>query len=175
MSDMIDINNVISFIVSPQISGGLLILKISFLIFTSILFGFIIFALIRTLWLKRILLWDLQEFLTYRPFGIRKIVKTWNKITKSLETGLESEYRLALIEADSVLDNIFKRMGYKGEALGERLDKLTSTTLPNLEQVREVHKIRNSIIHDPDYKLTLEEAKKALETYEQALRDLQVL
>ena len=73
-----------------------------------------------------------------------------------------------------IQNNILKRMNFEGEVLTDRLDKLTSATLSNLEQVREAHKIRNSIIHNPDYKLSFEEAKRVLGIYEQAFRDLEL-
>ena len=164
---------IISSILNPTLSGGLLILKILFIIVALILFGFIIFVLAKTLWLKRMLIWDLVEFFSFRPYGVRKVVKDWAKITARLETGLESEHKLAVIEADSILNDILKRMGFGGETLGERLEKLTAATLPNLEQLLGAHKIRNNIVHDPDYRLTLDEARRVLDTYEQALRDLE--
>ena len=164
---------IISWLISPTFSGGLLILKILFIIVALILLGFIIFVLAKTSWLKRIWIWDLVEFFSFRPYGVRKVVKDWAKITARLETGLESEHKLAVIEADSILNDILKRMGFGGEILGERLEKLTAATLPNLEQIWEAHKIRNNIVHDPDYRLTLDEARKVLGIYEQALRDLE--
>jgi hypothetical protein len=168
-----DLENIFNFILSPTFSGWLLILKILFIIVALILFGFIIFALVKTSWLKKICILDLVEFLSFRPYGVRKVVKAWAKITGRLEVGIESEYKLAVIEADSILNDILKRMGFGGETLGERLEKLTVATLPNLEQIWEAHKIRNNIVHDPDYRLTLDEARRVLSIYEQALRDLQ--
>ena len=164
---------IISSILNPTLSGWLPILKILFTVVALILLGFIIFALVKTFWLRRLLIWDLVEFFSFRPYGARKVVKDWAKIAARLETGLESECKLAVIEADSMLNDILKRMGFGGETLGERLEKLTAATLPNLEQVLEAHKIRNNIVHDPDYRLTLDEAKRVLDVYEQALRDLQ--
>jgi hypothetical protein len=52
--------------------------------------------------------------------------------------------------------------------LEERLEKITKDILPNLEEVREVHKIRNNIIHDPDYRLDWEDTASVLEVYERA-------
>jgi len=167
--------NIISFILNPTFSGWLLVLKIICLIFSSIFVGFIIFALIKTTWLKRMIIWDLQEILTYRPFGVSKVEKKWRKIKQRLETGIESEAKLAIIEADSILDSILERMSFGGRTLGERLDRLTAVSLPNIEEVRKSHKIRNNIIHDPSYKLDLEEAKRILAIYEKALIDLQAL
>ena len=170
-----EFKDIFNFIVSPTFSGWFLFLKILFIIAGLVLFSFIVFVLIKTSWLKKLIIWDWKEFFSYKPYGVRKVLKTWIKITKRLESGLESEYKLAVTEADSMLNDILKRMNFEGEVLTDRLDKLTSATIPNLEQVREAHNIRNSIIHNPDHKLSFEEAKKVLGIYEQAFRDLELL
>ena len=165
----------ISFLFSPPIEGWLFIFKIFFIVLTLIFLTGLILFLLRSSWLRFLILYDIFEFLTYRPYGVRKIEKTWSKTMKRLDTGLESEYKLAVIEADSMLEDILKRMGYAGETLGERLTKLTSATLPNIEEIKKTHQIRNNIIHDPDYRLSLDEARKALAVYEQALRELEAI
>ncbi len=162
-----------SFIFSPTFTGWFLVLKIAFIVFSLFLLGAIVFGLLKCSWLKFILFLDAFEFFTWRPFGVRKIVKVWNKITARLDTGLESEYKLAIIEADSMLDDILRRMGYAGETLEERLKNLTSATLPNIEEIKATHQVRNNIVHDPDYRLSLDDARAALTVFEQALRDLQ--
>jgi len=167
--------NIIPFITSPTFSGFLLILKISFIVFALVCLAGIIYFVAKSSWLKYRLVQDLVEFFTYRAYGVRKIVKQWVKIKGRLETGLESEYKLAVIEADSLLDEILKRMGYGGETLGEKLKNITSVILPNLEQIWQAHKIRNNIIHDPDYRLNLDEAKRSIAIYEKALTDLDAL
>jgi hypothetical protein len=79
------------------------------------------------------------------------------------------------MEADSLLDDILKSMGITGETLGEKLEKIADATLPNISQIIEVRKVRNNIVHDPGYKLTLDEARSAIEAYEKSLSDLQAL
>jgi hypothetical protein len=145
------------------------------LCFASFFLGFIIWALINTTWLKRLILWDLKEFLTYRPYKSKEFIKKWKKIKERIDSGIEAEAKLALIDADSLLDKALKEQGYSGESLGERLEKLTVEILPNLSEVLQAHKIRNNIVHDPTYKLNLEEAKNALAIYEKALTNLDVL
>lgn len=164
-------NNILSFITS---SVFLFYLKVIFIIFALIFAGGIIALLFKNTWLKRRILEDLVEFVVYRPFGVKKTFKQWVKITKRLETGKEAECKLAVIEADSLLNDIFKKMGYGGETIGEILKQLDSTTLPNIEQIWEAHKIRNNVVHDPDYRFTLDEAKKTLGIFEKALRDLEM-
>ena len=133
-----------------------------------------IFFVIKSTWLKRRFLEAIIEFGTYRPFGVKKTFKQWIKITKKLETNKEADYKLAVIEADGLLDNVLEKMGYKGETTADRLKQLTSDILPDLDKIQEVHKIRNNIVHDPDYQFTLDDAKKVVATYEKAFRDLEV-
>ena len=82
---------------------------------------------------------------------------------------------MAVIDGDSLLEEALKKMGFTGDTLSERLDKLTEATLPNLADVLQAHQTRNRIVHEPDFRLTLEDAKKAMDIYEKALTDLQLL
>jgi hypothetical protein len=168
-------DNIISLITSPPFGKLLIYPEIAFLAITLFFIVFIIFALINSSWLKWFILRDLQEFFRRRPYGIKKVVKDWNKIKLRLDAGLESEYKLAILEADSTMDDILKRMGFGGASLEERLNKLTAVSLPNLNEVRSAHQIRNNVVHDPDYKLSLDETKKTIAIFEKALVDLQAL
>jgi len=171
----IDFNTIISFLTSVEIQEKLFPVKVAFLAVSGIFLAIIIFVLLTTHYLQWLFLQDFWEFLTFRPFGAKRITRRWKKILKRLETETESEYKLAVIEADNMLDTSLKRMGYLGQNLEERLDKLTSATLPNIEEVREAHQVRNNIVHDPDYRLSLDEARKTLDIYDQAFRSLQIL
>ncbi len=162
-------------IINPHFTGWLIVLKVSFFLLFFVFLGFIIFALVRTTWFRRVFLWDMQEFMTYRAYGTKRMEKQWARVKARLQTGIESEYKLAIIEADSMLDDILKRMGYGGSSLGERLEKLTSATLHNINELGEAHKVRNNIVHDPDYRLSLDEVKDVVGTFEKALVNLQAL
>lgn len=168
-----DIVKLFSYLTSSELQRSLLPWKVTLIIFALFFLGGVIYFLIRTNYLKVIFWQDAIEIFTYRPYGVRKIIKTWRKITGRLESGVESEYKLAVIEADAVLDDTLKRIGYKGEDLEERLKELTSATLPNIDQVREAHQVRNSAVREPDFRLSLDQTKRVIEIYEQALRDLQ--
>jgi hypothetical protein len=172
---MITLNDIIQFLISPNFTGWLLVVKIIFIVLCSFFLFFILFILTKTTWLRRLFIWNLIEFLTYRPFGTKKIARQWLEIKKRLDTGLESEYKLSIIEADSILNENLEKMGYKGETTGERLKNLTDVVLPNLGDILEAHKIRNNIIHDPDYRLNLDVAQKLISDYEKTLIDLGVL
>jgi len=165
---------IFSFIIHPETSEFFFYTKTAFII-AFVIFLFITFIfLLKATWLKRRFLEDFVEFGTYRPFGAKKIFKKWDKITKKLASGEESEYKLAIIEADNLLDDTLGKMEYKGETLEEKLEQLGLIILPNIEKVYQVHKIRNNVVYDPDYQLTLDQTKEALEIYEKAFRDLEL-
>jgi len=165
----------IEFLFSAEINRALLIPKI-FFGFLSVLFVAAMIFFVKDSGYFRIRLWqDVEEVFTVRTYGVSRIVKKWGKIKKRLELASESEHKLAIIEADDLLDEILQRMNYKGETLGEKLEQLTAPQLANIEEVKEAHKIRNNIVHDPDYQLSLDQARRALEIYEEALKALQVL
>jgi len=164
--------DLIPYLILSPLPRIIFISKIFVLIFSLFLILIIIYFLIKTSFKKYIFLQDLIEFLTFKSYGVRKIGKNWAKIIERLEGG-EEEAKLAIIEADSLLNEILKRMGYKGETLGERLEQLTSANISNLEEVLEAHKIRNNIIHDPSYKLTLDQARRILAIYEKAFEGLE--
>lgn len=166
--------SILDFLTSPNFTGTLLMVKIIFLVLSFI---FLILTLIffsRSSWFRNLIIRDWSEIFTYRPFGVTRIARQWVKIMARLETGLESEAKLAVIEADSMLDEILARMGFAGESLGERLKLVTTEIVPNISEVFEAHKIRNNIVHDPDYRLTLDQARKTLSVYEKTLHNLEV-
>ena len=165
----------IQFIFYPKFTGWILILKITLWGVSLFFFGFIIFGLMKTSWLKRMFVWDIKEFFTYRPYGLKRYLKRWKKIEKMIDSGLEPEIKLAVLETDTILDDALKEMGFGGENLNERLNRVTPDFLIDLEEVKMAHEIRNNIVHDPTYKLEIGEAKNILAIYEKALRYLEVI
>jgi len=165
------INNIIYFFTSPTF---LFYLKIIFITIGAVLSFGIIVILINTSWAKFRFLEGWTEFLIYRPFGVNRTFKQWVKISKRLEPGKAGDYKMSLIEADSLLDDVLKRMGFKGENMKERLEQIDAKTLPDIESIKKANKLRNSIIYDSDYDLSLDKAKETLRIYEKALRDLEL-
>ena len=164
-------NNIFSIITSPTF---LFYLKIAFIVIGAFFLLSTILLLLKNSWLKRRFLENWTEFLVYRPFGVKKTFKQWAKVLKRLDTGKEADYKLAVIEADGLLNDILKKMGYEGETMAKILEQLDANILPNIEQIWKVHKIRNNVVHDPDYELNLEQARKILGIYEKSFRTLEM-
>ena len=171
----IGLDDIIFYLTSSEFQKILLPFQIVSLIISTVLLGIIIFTISRTHYFQWLVYQDWMHFVSMGSIGAKKLTKQWNKVTGRLNTASEAEYKLAIIEAEDMLSDSLKKMGYDGQTLEEKLGKLTSVTLPNVQQVHEIHRLRNNIVHDPDYRLSLDEAKRALDVYNQAFRDLQIL
>ena len=170
-----DINNIIQFILNPEPSVWLLSFKVVVLFIDLFMIAFIVYALLKTGWLNKILLYDVQEFLTYKHYGLSRTKSKWEEIERYFKKGTEPEMKLAIVEANSLLDNILRVMSYKGKDLGSRLDGINEDILENLDDVKKYHKIYSNIVHDPTYRLDFKVAQDALKVYRDALVNLDAL
>lgn len=165
----------LSVINNPGLQSTLTPFRWIFGILGILLALFSVLVIWRTMWLKFAFLFDFTEFFTFRPYGLRRMASKWQKIQMRLESANEAEYKLAVVEADGMLSDILMRMGFRGETLGDRLKTLSTAILANLADVERAHEIRNSVAHNPDYRLTLQEAQRTLAIYETAFTNLDLI
>ncbi|OGZ33760.1 MAG: hypothetical protein A2Y98_03255 [Candidatus Portnoybacteria bacterium RBG_19FT_COMBO_36_7] len=122
-------------------------------------------------------IWWMQESLdSFRKLKLPdKIKKDWQKINNRLEKDDEASLKLAVVEADQMLDEVLKRMGLEGKDMGERLEQMGSQQFKSYDGVLEAHRLRDLIIHQKDLMVTKEQAQIAVAEYEESLKELEVL
>lgn len=103
------------------------------------------------------------------------VAKPWQDVLQKMESAVPSDWNLAVIRADSIVDGVLKDMGLSGDTMGDRLKQLDLAKLASLNEVWEAHKIRNRIAHETDRALTHDEASRTVGAFEAALRELQYL
>ncbi len=136
---------------------------------------FIVWVIWKYSWKQFVFLYDITEFFTYRAYGTGGLTGQWKNVVKRLETANEEEYKLAVLESDAMLDQSLKRMGFAGETLTDRLQKVSAGIIVNLPEIRQANAIRNNIVHDPNYMLTLSEARRIIEVYQAAFEGLDLI
>ena len=78
-----------------------------------------------------------------------------------LDSANPAEWRLAILEADNMLDEMIRRIGYKGENLGERLKAVEPSDFESINSAWEAHKVRNKIAHEgSEFFLSHREARR---------------
>ena len=102
-----------------------------------------------------------------------EMAKRWIEIRKTSQQGLMGA-KLAIMEADTLLDSGLKSMMMPGETLGERL-KVACYKYPNLRNVWWAHKLRNSMAHEVSFQISSGEARRAIDEFEKALKTLNVM
>jgi hypothetical protein len=83
-----------------------------------------------------------------------------------------ADWKLAIIEADIILDDTLKQRGYAGNSLGERLKSVSPQQLSTLSDAWEAHKVRNRIAHDgADFVLTKRLAQETIARYQRVFTE----
>lgn len=153
----------------------LFVLKIISVIF-SILLLFIIFFLIFKL--RENVKKSLElvtEKVTSSSESAKVVSKEWGSVIEKMGKEDANSHKMAVIEADKILDDLLKKNGYIGDDMGERLKQLTTAQLSNIDEVWQAHRVRNRVVHEPDFQLTRPQAKRAIEIYQKALEDLEMI
>ncbi len=105
----------------------------------------------------------------------RKVISgRWAEIEKLLETEGEMSDKLAVMEADKLLDYTLKSMAMPGQTMGERL-KFACYKYDRLKKVWWAHKVRNKLAHESSFHLDRGIAKKAVREFKSALEELGAL
>lgn len=152
--------------------GALPFIKLFAAVFSLFLFVLIIVLTIRSdkLWKMKLA----RESANVVGFP-KHFDKRWQMVLRRMAKGDEANMKLAVIEADRLLDVLLKHMRLPGNDMGERLQQLTPVQLSNLDDIWAAHKIRNSIVHDADNHLTRDQAESAIAAYEKAFKEWEVL
>ena len=98
--------------------------------------------------------------------------ESWHKIEDYFYRGGESDLKVAILEADKLLNDALREAGIAGVQLGDRLKKASAEQVPNINELWQAHKLRNQIAHEPNFKLKRDLAERALGIYETALKNL---
>jgi hypothetical protein len=106
--------------------------------------------------------------------GVRKSDRLSDVLTH-IESPHPNDWKLAIIEADIILDDVLKQQGYIGNSLGERLKSISTGQLNSLADAWEAHKVRNRIAHEgADFVLTKRVAEETISRYRKVFNEFGV-
>ncbi|MFZ2975673.1 MAG: hypothetical protein WA055_03575 [Candidatus Moraniibacteriota bacterium] len=146
------------------------------------IYAMVVFADIVLLLIQRGLSGDLRE--TLYGFNLppelvskkRKLRKVWKlKVGEKMQSDKESDWKIAIISADEIINDLILRMGYAGENMGERLAEINPGQIENIEELKRAHEVRNQIIHEESFELSKEQAQETIGYFENFLKYFEVL
>jgi hypothetical protein len=96
----------------------------------------------------------------------------WEKVLLYIFSQNLSDWKLAIIEADTMLETLMDQMSFKGENLGEKLKGADRDKFPGLTSAWEAHAVRNRIAHEGlSFEISHQEAKRVIALYEQIFKE----
>ena len=160
-----------------------LFLKILFFIFILFLFFVIIYCSIRILEIrekeKEKLEHEIKEYARRQKEKEEKLANPggavnpkWQSVLTHVFSSNESEWKLAIIEADVMLEELMDQLGFKGENLADKLKSADQEKFKYLTSAWEAHTLRNKIAHEgSNFELNQREAKRVVTLYEQIFQE----
>jgi hypothetical protein len=100
----------------------------------------------------------------------------WHYILTLVESPNESDWRVSIIEADSMLEEVLREKGFSGTTLGEILDSAKEAGYRSIGDAWAAHDIRNKIAHEGvDYPISQVEARRVIRMYQNFFEEIQVI
>ncbi len=96
----------------------------------------------------------------------------WKKVLDYLFSTNQNDWRLAIIEADSMLFDLLTELGFQGETLGDKLKNAGQDHFRSLPSAWEAHTVRNKVVHEGvSFEISLHEARRVVALYEQIFQE----
>ncbi len=109
---------------------------------------------------------------TLREIALRE---RWRAIEKKFAVGTPESARLAIIEADALVDTALKGMQIPGEHLADRLTNLDEGSIKSMSRVWRAHRLRNDLVHTPGFVVSTPDAQRTMDDYEAFLKEMEVI
>lgn len=152
-----------------------------FIFLDLVLFVLIIFSLSKLIHYRPKFVYDPRKWQRYvkkkkePELATPVVMNAWGKVKSKMQSGAPDAMRLAVIEADGAVDEVLRRMGLAGETFAERLGRLSPDRYSTLDRVWDAHRLRNNLVHTPDFQVAPSKAEEAVAAYEAFLKEIRAL
>lgn len=119
---------------------------------------------------------DQEALWAVRHNGVKSSNFKWDSIQKKVTENNPESWRVAIIEADIMLDETLTNAGYVGQSIGEKLKTANPQSFTTVQDAWDAHKVRNDIAHvGSDFVLTQKAAKETITRFERVFREFDVI
>jgi len=109
----------------------------------------------------------------------RDVPKTqlrWRRILEQASADSSQGWRLAILEADIMLNELLDVLGYRGETMADKMRAVDPVNFNTINLAWEAHKIRNKIAHEGDsHILSAREVRRVIALYEKVLKEFRYI
>jgi len=112
-------------------------------------------------------------------FGLNEVFETpskskkqWQAIEELLLENYSSSWKLAVVKADALIENLLKQLGFKGKNLEELINSLKLRGYQNLNLLEGAHTVSKEILANRDYSISQKEAQSIVEIYKKFWQEI---
>lgn len=117
-----------------------------------------------------------EHFIKPAPRILEAKNPRWQRIEQLFDSHQENDWRVAIIDADAMLDELLISYNFPGDDMGERLKNANNRVLPTVQSAWEAHKVRNRIAHEGmNFHISEREAQTIKKHYEFVFRDAGII
>jgi hypothetical protein len=144
----------------------------------SLIFAAItIYSIIR---IRQIRFMEHQRFIatahTVTSGDVPKTVLRWRHIMEQIGSDSEQNWRLAILEADIMLNELLDMQGYKGETMGDKMKQVDRASFNTIDIAWEAHRVRNKIAHEGvSHFMNAREVRRVIGLYEKVFREFRLI
>lgn len=100
----------------------------------------------------------------------------WQSVLANASSDSPTDWRVAIIEADSILEDLLDSLGYIGSSIGDKLKTANPEAFRSIEDAWNAHKVRNAIAHrGSDFVLTKRATSETIAQYQRVFEEFKFL
>lgn len=104
------------------------------------------------------------------------ILERWKRVLEHVASENPSDWRIAIIEADIILDDLLNILKLPGSTMGDKLKAVEPSDFLTLDNAWEAHKARNMIAHQgSDFLLNQREVRRIISLYEAVFKEFKMI
>lgn len=96
----------------------------------------------------------------------------WNRVVEQANSSNPESWRLAILEADIMLNELLDMQGYKGETIADKMKQVDRTKFNSIDAAWDAHKVRNRVAHEgASLSITPREVRSTITLYERVFKE----
>jgi len=100
----------------------------------------------------------------------------WEKVINYMHSINPSDWRLAIMEADVMLEELLRTLGLHGDSVGEMLKSADVNEFSTLNDAWDAHKVRNAVAHGgASFDLNERETKRVIALFEKVFKEFGIV
>ena len=159
-------------------AGGVLVPALPWLIVVSVIIsGFFLWGIFYSISGSGYGPKKLDEYLDFFRINVgkRRQIRAWKNIISGAKSNNPDLWKKAILDADSMFDEILKMSGYRGITVHDRFQQLPREAISNYDQILAAHQVRDKIRQDEEFFPTQSEAIEVLKVYQKTFQELGLL